>query len=401
MIVTDLNVLYEAFLASMKGSSWKEEPQRFEIDFLSQLVQLQKELLSYDYVTSDNIQFILHERGKVRCIHGNRIRDRVVRHAFCDNVLTPKIEPYLIYNNGASQKGKGITFARKMFEQDLHNYWLEHKNNKGYVGFIDFSKFYDNIRHDKIREILYPLLSEEEQWLMDKVLESFEIDVSYMSKEEYDKCLDEKFNSVEYYLNTPKHWLTNKKKMAKSVNIGDQISQNLGVFFPTPIDNYAKIVRGCKKYGRYMDDIYIIHESKEYIQSVINGIIEEAAKYGLFVNPQKTRIVPMSSTFKFLQIRYSLTDTGRVIRKISQRAITRERRKLKAYRRLIDKGQMTYEDVENAFKSWFGNFYRYMSNKQIANMSKLYKELFKELPKWQKRHSKLNWLMEHSSEISP
>ena len=161
MIVTDLNVLYEAFLASMKGSSWKEEPQRFEIDFLSQLVQLQKELLSHDYVTSDNIQFILHERGKVRCIHGNRIRDRVVRHAFCDNVLTPKIEPYLIYNNGASQKGKGITFARKMFEQDLHNYWLEHRNNKGYVGFIDFSKFYDNIRHDKIKEILKTILSQK------------------------------------------------------------------------------------------------------------------------------------------------------------------------------------------------------------------------------------------------
>ena len=278
MIILDMNVLYEAYLASMKGSSWKEEPQRFEIDFLSQLTQLKEELESRTYTTSDNIQFILHERGKVRCIHGNRIRDRVVRHAFCDNVLTPKIEPYLIYNNGASQKGKGISFARKMFEKDLHNYWLEHKDNKGYVGFIDFSKFYDNIRHDKIRELLYPYLTEDEQWLMDKVLESFEIDVSYMSKEEYDKCLDTKFDSVDYYLNTPSHWLTNKKKMAKSVNIGDQISQNLGVFFPTPIDNYAKIVRGCKKYGRYMDDIYIIHESKEYIQSVMDGIIKEAIK---------------------------------------------------------------------------------------------------------------------------
>ena len=130
-------MLYDAFRASMKGSAWKEEPQKFEIDFLSEIVKLKHELVAREYQTMPGSEFTLSERGKVRHIHGGRMRDRVVRHALCDTVLDEALQPYLIYNNSASQKGKGVSFARKMFEKDLHNYWLKHRTNDGYVGFVD------------------------------------------------------------------------------------------------------------------------------------------------------------------------------------------------------------------------------------------------------------------------
>ena len=155
-----MNALYEAFKASMKGSAWKEEPQKFEIDFLSEITRLHQELESRTYKTSPGTEFTLNERGKIRYIHGSRMRDRVVRHSLCDNELSPALKPYLIHNNGASQKGKGISFSREMFERDLHNYWLEHRTNEGYVGFIDLSKFYDNIQHEKAKSEINPKLSE-------------------------------------------------------------------------------------------------------------------------------------------------------------------------------------------------------------------------------------------------
>ena len=105
--IADLNTLYEAYLASMKGSAWKEEPQRFEIDFLSEITKLKQEIESREYRTSQGTEFTLNERGKVRHIHGARMRDRVVRHALCDGELSEALRPYLIHNNGASQKGKG------------------------------------------------------------------------------------------------------------------------------------------------------------------------------------------------------------------------------------------------------------------------------------------------------
>ena len=351
--VTDLNVLYDAFRASMKGSAWKEEPQKFEIDFLSEIVKLKHELVAREYQTMPGSEFTLSERGKVRHIHGGRMRDRVVRHALCDTVLDEALQPYLIYNNSASQKGKGVSFARKMFEKDLHNYWLKHRTNDGYVGFVDFSKFYDNIRHDKAKEMVSAKVDEFSGWLFGQIVDTFRIDVSYMDDEEYAGCINQKFDSVKYH---------------------QQI----------PVDNYAKIVRGAKMYGRYMDDIYIIGNTKEYIASVIHGITEQAGELGIFINERKTRIVELSSTFKYLQIKYSLTDSGKVIKRINPKSVSRERRKLKAYKRMCEKGKIEYNAVEQAYKSWMGANVPVMSKKQVENMKQLYKGLYGKEPRWKK-----------------
>lgn len=97
----------------MGRREWKEEPQRFEIDFLSEIAHLKQELESRTYKTLPGSEFVQNERGKLRFIHGSRMRDRVMRHALCDEELADALAPYLIYNNGASQTGKGITFSRQ------------------------------------------------------------------------------------------------------------------------------------------------------------------------------------------------------------------------------------------------------------------------------------------------
>lgn len=387
--LADLNVLYDAFRKSMRGSAWKTEPQRFERDFLTELVNLKGEIRNRSFRTLPGSEFTLKERGKTRHIHGARMRDRVERHALCDEVLNPALKPYLIHNNGASQKGKGLSFARRLFERDLHNYWLENRTNEGFIGFVDFSKFYDNIRHDKLRESIYPKIGDQARWLLDEILSTFEVDVSYMTDEEFSRCIEEKFNSVWYYEHIPKEARTGEKLMPKSVNIGDQVSQDIGVFFPTRIDNYVTIVRGRRLYGRYMDDMYIICRTREELESIIKGICEEAAGLGLFVNEKKTHICKLSGKYKYLQIRYSLTETGKVVKRITPEAVTRERRRMKAYRRQLDKGIMEYPAIEQAIKSWMGDHVPIMSKKQVKNMKTLYQELFgKELIWKRKSHSK-------------
>ncbi len=385
MEIADINVLYDAYLASMKGSAWKREPQKFEHNWLEELADLKSELIDRTYKTSQGSEFTLNERGKIRHIHGGRMRDRVVRHALCDNILGPCLKPYLIHNNGASQKGKGLSFARKMFEKDLHNFFLEYGDNDGYIGFVDLSKFYDNIRHDLVKEMVYPKIPPDTWWLMDEILRTMEIDVSYMNDEEYAQCLDQKFNSVAYYETVPKSKRTGEKYMKKSMNIGDQVSQDIGVFFPHRIDNYAKIVRELKRYGRYMDDIYFVVRTREEALSVIDGIKDRAKELGLFVNDRKTRIVKLSGRYRYLQIKYSLSKTGKVIKRINPKQVTRERRKLKAYKRILDKGTVKYDAIEQAYKSWMGAYAQIMSKKQVRNMKMLFKELFGKEPRWKKQ----------------
>lgn len=380
--ITDMNALYDAFRRSMKGSSWKEEPQRFEMDFLSELTRLSDELEDGTYRTTKGSEFTLNERGHIRYIHGGRIRDRTVRHALCDNVLTPKTEKYLIYNNGASQVGKGISFARKQFEKDLHNYYLEYRTNEGYAAFIDFSKFYDNIRHDLVMDFFLPKIDSFSAGLLKEALQSFEVDVSFLTDDEYKNVLDNKHDTIKYHENLNRKLLTGEKMLRKGVDIGDQVSQNIGIAFPTRIDNYATIVRGHRRYGRYMDDMYIISNDLGYLKETLRGIEEEAREIGLFINQKKTRIVRLDKTFKYLQRKYFLTGTGKVVIRITPKQLTRQRRKLKAYKRLLDKGEIEYSTIEQAYKSWMGDYTRAMSKEQIKNMKALYKELFTKEPRW-------------------
>ena len=210
------------------------------MNWLTELALLQKDLSDKTYKTSNKTEFIINERGKTRRITGNKIRDRVVRHVFCDNVLYPNIEKYLIYDNGASRKGKGISFTRNRLLKHLRNYY-HHFGNDGYILLMDFSKYYDNIRHDIIKNQFKDKIDEKYLWLFDLILKDFEVDVSYMTDDEFLNCLNTKFNSLD-------HPICNKgeKYMPKSVNIGDQCSQIFGISYTTPIDNFIKIVKGVK-----------------------------------------------------------------------------------------------------------------------------------------------------------
>lgn len=268
--IADINVLHDALRASMKGSAWKREPQAFAHNWLAELSKLKKELQTQTYKTMQGSEFTLNERGKIRHIHGGRMRDRIVRHALCDEIITPCMLPYLIHNNGASQSGKGLSFARREFERDLHNYWLKHKSNKGYIAFVDLSKFYDNIQHGKVKELLFPVIPQDHHWLIDEILHNMEVDVSYMTDSEYESCLDCKFDSVAYYAaNHPK-------------------------------------------------------------------------------------------------------------------SVTRERRRLKAHKRLLDKDVLTFNDVELAYKSWMGEYTKIMSKIQIKHMKSLFRSLFGKEIRWKR-----------------
>ena len=195
---------------------------------------------------------------------------------------------------------------------------------------------------------------------IEKLIDTFRVDVSYMTDEEYANCMKTLYNALEH-AQIDKAKLTGEKYMRKSVGIGSQISQISGVYYPTRIDNYCKIVKGMKYYGRYMDDIYIIHEDKEYLKGLLNDIQGICDELGLFINPKKTQIVKLSHGFTFLKIKYNLTETGKVQERISKDSVTRMRRKLKKFRKLMDAGEMSFDDVRCAYASWKGGVSHYDS----------------------------------------
>ena len=105
---------------------------------------------------------------------------------------------------------------------------------------------------------------------------------------------------------------------------------------------------------------------------------------GMFINERKTHIARLGDTYKYLQIKYTLTPTGKVIRRINPKSVTRERRRLGAYKRLMERGRMSYEDIEQATRSWMGDYATLMSKKQIKRMKTRYKALFGKEISWKR-----------------
>lgn len=368
--IFDGNSLYDSFKRAKQGSDWKPQVQKFEMTYLLELSRIQSDLKNKTYQFLPATNFIINERGKTRCISGEQVPDRIVKHSLCDEILTPNIRKYLIYDNGASLTGRGIDFTRKRLLVHLRKYYAQHQSNDGYILLIDFSKYYDNIRHDILMEQFKAITDNEHAlWLLEKILDRSKVDVSYMSDEEYSVCMTTVFNSLVHD-KIDRKLLTGEKFMAKHLNIGDQVAQVAGIAYPMEIDNYIKIVRGIKFYGRYMDDSYVISDSKEKLQEIISEIVTIASRIGITVNTNKTRICKLSDYWRFLQVQYSLTDTGRVIQKINPKRLTCMRRKMKKLVSILPP-----KEFEEWYNSWFRNHYKIMSKKQRENMDTLFQQL--------------------------
>lgn len=336
----DMNLLYDAFQQCKKGVDWKCSIQRFEANILPEILKLSKELENGTYKQKKFYEFDLNERGKQRHIKSLHIRDRVVQRNLCDNILNPILQRYLIYDNGASIEGKGIEFTRKRLRVHLQKYYRKH-GNKGYVLLLDFSKFFDSIPHDKLLEMIHEKIDDEDVFkLIEHLVKTFD---------------------------TGEH---------KSLGIGSQISQIFGIYYPTKIDNYIKIVKGCKYYARYMDDLYIIHEDKAFLKELLNEIKTISEELGLNINTKKTQICRIDKGFIFLKNLYFVTDSGKLVIKPCKKSIVRERRKLKKLRDKVTYCEIDFEDVFEHYKSWRGIFKRCNSYHAIENMDRTFVELF-------------------------
>jgi hypothetical protein len=123
-------------------------------------IQLQDDVIDGSYSVMPTTDFDLNERGHMRKIEAPAIRDKNLQKTLTINVLLPNIRPYLIYDNYASLKNRGTSFARKRFEILLRKYVAKHGVN-GYGLFIDVKKYFESIPHSILKQRMEQRLSNE------------------------------------------------------------------------------------------------------------------------------------------------------------------------------------------------------------------------------------------------
>ena len=329
--------LYQSYRQCRKNVSWKASVQRYITQAPLNLLHTHNRLMAGKYKSPGFFEFDLYERGKLRHIRSTVIDERVVQRCLCDNALVPVLTSTFIHDNGASMQGKGYDFAIRRLCQHLHEHYRKY-GQEGYILLFDFSKFFDNVSHALVKGILRKHFTDE------RIL-----------------AITEHF--VDAFGDT-------------GLGLGSQISQVLALASANRLDHFAKEVLRIRGYGRYMDDGYLIHHDKEYLHHCARHIRAICDELGITLNTRKTQVVKLSHGFTWLKVRFFLTPTGKVVKKIYPRSVTKMRRKLKAFRQKVVDGEMTLIDVYGSWQSWRAYAQRFDSYHTVQRMAELYDRLF-------------------------
>ncbi|MDR1352741.1 MAG: hypothetical protein LBK05_05600, partial [Treponema sp.] len=290
--VADTDNLYKSFRKAMKGIGWKESVQRYETNALRNAVSTKNRLLAGENLHMGFVEFDIYERGKIRHIKSDHIIKRVVDKCLCEEAVVPLLSNSLIYDNGASIKGKGAHFALRRLVTHLSRYYRRGgRTNEGYALTVDFSRFFDSINHGILFELQNRIIKDPR---IRRLIHSY---ISVFGD-------------------------------GVSLGLGSQVSQISAIFYPSILDHYIKERLRIKYYGRYMDDLYLIHKNKEYLKKCLKEIARICGVLKISINEKKTRIVKLSHGIDFLKGKYRLLPTGKVLRLPASDSAKRMKRKL-------------------------------------------------------------------------
>lgn len=364
--VYDFGNLYAGFLKARRGKRGKASVAKFEANLLEALCLLSEMLKNKTYRPSDYFVFRVYE-PKERIVMTNAFKDKVIQHSLCDNILEPKFSGSFIEDNYASQRGRGTHRGLYRLESFMRSYYFSRKARAeqvrraeglprlpageadyadGWVLKCDISKYFYSIQHGPLKEMVRKYICDPDVlWLIDMIIDSTE---------------------------------------NPGIPIGNQTSQWFAVMYLSDLDHFIKEKLGIRYYGRYMDDFYLIHEDKAYLQYCRREIEKYLAPLGLHLN-NKTNIFPLRNGIDFLGFHTYLTDSGKVIRKVRRNSKCNEQRKLKKQRALLDSGKITLAQIEQSYGSWRSHAEKGNCYHLIRETDRTFKNLFKESEKqWQK-----------------
>ena len=310
--VIDFDNMYKAYRAAKRGKGFKKSAAKFNVMALEGVNELIEQLQNKTYKVSKYNEFKVYE-PKERIIQTTSFKDKVVQHSLCDNVILPKLQKIFILDNCAGQKGKGTLFGLSRLGEQMQDFWLKHREN-GFILKCDISKFFYNISHEQLKEI-----------------------VEYWFGYDQDVC-----------------WLCNlfiDSTEGKGLPLGNQINQGLALLYLDGMDKLIKNELGIEYYGRYMDDFYLIHKDKEYLKYCLEVITEYLNTPDLKLNG-KTQIFPFKNGVSYLGFHTYITKNGKVIRKLKNQNKRNAQKKYLKMAKLVAAGRLTKEKFTASYIAW-------------------------------------------------
>lgn len=251
------------------------------------------------------------EIPKPRTVQVPSVRDKIIMHALCDNVIYSAVEAKMGPWASACLIGRGTEYGTARAEYLLRRWWKEH-HSVPYILKGDIHTYFASVRRDRILELSAEILPDE--------------DIRRISR------------AYTLYDDSP-----------VGMPLGLQQSQCFGNLYLAALDDYIVQERGFANYGRHMDDFYVLAATHAELEDLLNGIRDKLAEIGLELNP-KTTIE--RGRLDYLGFTHIITDDGKYLLRLLNGKKKAKKRELKMVVRELAGGRLTPEKVQLRYQGW-------------------------------------------------
>lgn len=360
-----LDDLFRAYFDTRKHKRGTFSQLAFEFDYEHDLIELCRRIESRSYRPAPAICFITEEPVK-REIFASPFAHRVVCRLLY-NYIAPLFDARMIHDSYSCRVGKGVFSGIERLEHHLRSCTRNH-TCRAYVLKLDLRGYFMSI--DK--GILHGVLAQglDRHWhkpsgdgrpwseRLDRELIDYLIDVILYRNPVADcivlgRASDwEGLPASKSLFNAPEN---------VGLAIGDITSQLFSNILMDRFDQFVKRELGCRHYGRYVDDFYIVHPSRRYLEGLVVHVkrfLETELR--LTLHPDKIVLRPY---------RYGISFLGAYVKPYrrypTKESVARFRRKVGALEAECRRCEPSYgrllqiRAVLNSYCGHFGHFRAY------------------------------------------
>ena len=307
---------------------------------------------------------------KCRIIMAQEIEDKIVNHLVAQYILVNVFENKYTNSMCATRKNKGTLYGIKLLKKYIND--LKKKHKEFYVLKLDIKKYFYNIDHQILKNILSKKIKDKDALnILYSIIDStnnnyVNIDIDRLKKKRI--AYLEKSNLIN-----KEHLIDETKSVplyeyGRGVALGNQTSQAFGLIYLYEFNHYLREKLHLKYSINYMDDFVIMHHDKEYLKKCLIKIVNILkSDYKLDINIKKTKVNNIKNGIDFLGYRF-LIKNSKLILKLRNHTKKKFKNKIKRInimyeKKIIDKheykiltssykGIMKWGSCNNLYNKW-------------------------------------------------
>ena len=278
-----LENIYKAYFEARKNKRFTKEQLKFEQNYEHHLQVLYEQIITKTYKVSPCKAFVI-EKPVYREVFAPQFIDRVVHH-FVVQYISEEVEKRLIQDCYSCRVGKGTLYGIERAKYHMRSV-TENYAKDAYILKLDVSGYFMNMNTHILRNQIddLQLIQNLECSPFEKDILSYLIDIIiFTSPINHCKTVGDK--SLWHFI--PKNKSLFHSPKYSGLPIGNYTSQIFGNIYLNEFDHWVKNELGIKHYGRYVDDMYFMHNDRSFLKQCVPVIKKKMKSYGMEIHPKK------------------------------------------------------------------------------------------------------------------